>query len=524
MLRLVLAILLPGLGGCVGALRTDPAGAAVISLEVLGTYRAGGFMSGAAEIVAYDRAAAALVVVNADKNALDVLSIADPRRPHLLRSIDLAPYGAGVNSVDVHPDGGVLAAAVEAAPKTDSGRVVIFSTDGDFLAQVSVGALPDMLTFTPDGRRLLVANEGEPSDDYANDPEGSVSVIAIPPDPRDLSQSHVRTADFRRFDAHGIPEGVRVFGPHATVPQDLEPEYIAVTPDSRTAFVTLQENNALAVVDLDSATVERLIPLGVKNHALPGSGLDASDRDGRIRIEPAPVQGMYQPDTIKSFRAGGRVLLATADEGDPRSYAGFEESVRVRDLVLDPDAFPDAADLQRDDQLGRLKVSRVEGDPDADGRHEHLVAFGGRGFTIRDTLGRQVFESGDALERMTARHFADGFNSDNQDLLGFDTRSDDRGPEPEALAVGRVNGRVFVFVGLERTGGIAVFDATIPEQTVAAGFFTNRVYGADHHAGQAGDLGPECLLFIPGEHSPTGDPLLVSANEVSATVTIYRVR
>jgi len=487
--------------------------------EPIATLQLGPFLSGAAEIVTHDPASGRLFVVNGHANAIDILSFDNPVLPTPLARIDLSPYGGGVNSVDVQ--NGLVAAAVAGFVKTDPGKVVLFTTDGAFLALVEVGALPDMLCFTPDGRSILTANEGEPSDDYSIDPEGSISIIELPDDPRRLGQRHVRTADFRRFNDQGLHPDIRVFGPNATPAQDLEPEYIAVSADSSTAYVTLQENNALAIVDIARASVTAVLPLGFKDHSLPGNALDASDRSPDVNIRNWPVFGMYQPDTLALLHAqDGLTYIVTADEGDTRGYPGFNETARVKDLILDPASFPDAHTLQRDDQLGRLEVARTMGDDDDDGRHERLFAYGARGFSIRDTFGNLVFDSGDAFERITAEQVPTLFNTDNVPDAGFKNRSDNRGPEPEAIAVGRIGGRDYAFIGLERTGGIMIYDITVPAESSFVHFWTNR--DPDPHA-RTGDLGPECLLFIPAASSPSGEPLLVSANEISGTLTVHRL-
>lgn len=493
-----------------------------ITLEPVSTVTLGPFMGGGAEIVVHDPATQRLFVVNGHANAVEILSIADPAAPRRVATVDMRPFGGGVNSVAVR--NGLVAAAVGGFVKTDPGRMVLLDTDGAFVSMVEVGALPDMVTFTPDGKRVLTANEGEPSDDYTIDPEGSVSVIDLPEDPRRLGQRHVRTADFRRFNDTPIHPDIRVFGPGATVAQDLEPEYIVVCPDGLTAYVTLQENNALAVVDIATATVTALKPLGYKDHAAPGNALDASDRYAEIRIENWPVFGMYQPDTMVGFTADdGRFYLVTADEGDTRAYPGFNEVARVKDLDLCPRAFPDAERLQRDEHLGRLQVTRTMGDLNGHGRHERLFAFGGRGFSIRDTDARAVFDSGDQFERVTAERVPHGFNTDNEASAPFKNRSDNRGPEPEALAVGRLDGRAYAFIGLERVGGIMIYDITVPATAFFVEYWTNRDFDGDEQAGEAGDLGPEGLAYIAPEDSPTGAALLVSANEISSTVTVHRV-
>lgn len=264
--------------------------AATPRLEPLGTYASGIFAAGGAEIVAHDAHSQRLFVVNARANSVDVLDVSVPAAPALLFALDLAPYGAGTNSVAVSPRGGDLdgssstvAVAVEAADRQAPGRVAFFDADGNALSSVEVGALPDMLVFSPDGRWLLVANEGEPSDDYSVDPVGSVSVIDVSRGVRGLTQADVRTAGFERFTPADLP-GVRLFGPGASVAQDLEPEYLTISRDSRQAWVTLQENNAIARIDLRRARVLDVVALGTKDHALAGNELDPSDRDGGIRL------------------------------------------------------------------------------------------------------------------------------------------------------------------------------------------------------------------------------------------------
>lgn len=276
---------------------------------------------------------------------IDVLDIRQPAQPALLFNIDLSAYGSSVNSVAVHR--GLVAAAVQNAVKTEPGKVVLLNADGQVQGAVDVGALPDMLTFTPDGRRLLVANEGEPSDDYLTDPEGSVSIIDLPARLSRLSQANVRTADFRQLTREQLEPSIRVFGPNASVAQDFEPEYITVSKDGQRAWVTLQENNAIAEIDVRRAQVKAVRGLGYKDHNLAGNELDASDKDGAVNIRNWPVRGLYQPDAISSFSHHGQTYLVTANEGDARSYAGYSEEVRVgsSSYLLDPTAFSSRAPI-----------------------------------------------------------------------------------------------------------------------------------------------------------------------------------
>ncbi|AVQ70607.1 alkaline phosphatase [Microcystis sp. MC19] len=471
-----------------------------------------------AEIPAYDPASRKLFLTGPN-NRLDIADISNPASPIPLPSIDLSSYGAGVNSVAIK--NGIVALAMEANPITNNGSVVFFDTNGVFQSQVTVGALPDMLTFTPDGNRVLVANEGEPANGV--NPDGSVSIIDLS---AGVLNPTVNTATFTSFNGQENTfrsQGVRIF-PGQTVSQDVEPEYITVSDDGTTAWVSLQENNAIAIVNIVNAQVTSILPLGAKNFNAPGNGLDPSDRDGvvfggaanspAVRINNWPVFGLYQPDTIATFTIAGQNYLITANEGDTRDEAG-----RVSTLTLDPNAFPNAAQLQLAQNLGRLDVSTIDG-LNGQGQYSQLFAYGGRSFSIWNVTNglSQVFDSGDDFEQILAAFSATPltasiFNSDGTPS-SFDSRSDNRGPEPEGLAVGTVGNRLYSFVGIERAGGFMVYDITNPSNPL----FTNYI-----NDGQLGDRSPEGLLFIPAADSPNGTPLLIVAHEVSRNVAIYSV-
>jgi 2',3'-cyclic-nucleotide 2'-phosphodiesterase/3'-nucleotidase/5'-nucleotidase len=493
---------------------------AQIDVLYLGRYESGIFDDSAAEIVAYDAMTQNIFVTNASAKNIDIICIEYPQAPGLVTSIDLSPFGGGVNSVAVQS--GLVAVAVEANVKQDPGSVVFFDTNGNYITDVQTGALPDMVTFTPDGNYVLTANEGEPDDDYLVDPEGSITIIAI--DQKGRSDSFIAsTADFSAFDASGVPAGVRIFGPGATPSQDLEPEYIAVSSDSTTAFVACQENNCLAVVDIASATVTALVTLGTKDHSLPGNELDASNRDDAINITNWPVHGLYLPDAIDIFSVNGNDYIISANEGDSRDYDGFSEEDRVGDLTLDPAAFPDAATLQLDENLGRLKITTTLGDTDGDGDYDELYSYGARSISIWDTAGNLVADTGALFEELTARKIPGNFNSTNDENGSFDNRSDDKGVEPEAVVVGDFNGTPYAFVGFERMGGIMTFDVSDPASPSFVDYVNSRDYNGDAAAGTAGDLAPEGFAYISAEDSPVGQALLVATHEVSGTTAIYLV-
>jgi hypothetical protein len=492
-------------------------------LTPLGTYATGEFDESAAEIAAYDPATRRLFVVNGAADRIDILDISNPTNPSATSGIGISALGGGINSVAFH--NGILAAAIEAETAQDDGTVAFYDADGNLLGQVTVGALPDMLTFTPDGNTLLVAIEGEPNDDYSVDPEGAVAVIDISGGP---GAATVRTATFTGFNDQAddlMAAGLRIFGPGATLAQDVEPEYIAVSPDGTTAFVTLQENNAVAAVDIAAAEVTAIFPLGFKDYSLEMNAIDASDRDGAINIRPWPVYGMYQPDAIEALERNGSLYLVTANEGDARDYDTFSEEVRVEDLPLDPEAFPFAADLQAETALGRLEVTNTLGDTDGDGDYDALYSYGARSFTVWEVTSAgpvPVYDSGSAFERITAQMNPEFFNASN-DENEFDARSDAKGPEPEGVVIGMVGGIPHAFIGLERIGGVMVYSMDQPANPQFVTYINNRDFMGDPAAGTSGDLGPEGLVFIPAADSPTGGMVLVVTNEVSGTTTLYSV-
>ena len=918
-----------------------------INLSKIGTFTS----EDGAEIVAHDPTTQRLFVTTGD--TVEIIDISDPANPTKVSDIDVTSVGGGANSVAVK--NGIVAVAVEAQTKQDPGVVAFYDIDGTFQNSVTVGALPDMLTFNPDGTKILVANEGEPNDDYTVDPEGSIGIIDIS---GGVGSAIVTTASFNGFDDQKqalINRGVRIFGPDASVSQDLEPEYIAVSADGTTAFVTLQENNAVAVVDIANATVQDVLPLGVKDHSkgqptvtnyevqglgpitngdaplttpsgqtidlgglsglyyageegdkikfvsvpdrgpnpdtfkedknndgkddtvrplalpdyqariveieldtstgvasvsdeifltrddngtsvpitgapnfvfdvdgnqvdefpvdaqgndvaldpvggdmegividpegnywtvdeyrpaiyqfdsegvllnryvsegtaasagepegtygtetlpaeyanrrrnrgfeavaldtdenilyafiqtplanpnrdtsdasdvirilginpgtgepvsehvylledpavrsggrvdkigdavyvgdgkfqvierdsvvgadakkfifeidlkgatnvlgvdfpeetleqqtaedlatagitpvnkikvtnlpsigyvagdkpeglaslpdgrlavindndfglldetIPGDGsvvlnpeptetvlgliefsegnkLDASNEDGGINIQNFPVFGLYQPDAIDSFTVDGKTYYITANEGDARIRPDgdiedeqgnvlveegdiFNEEQRIGKATLDPEVFPNAQELQKDENLGRLKITNTQGDLDGDGDFDKLFSYGARSFSIWDDQGNLVFDSGDQIAQITAEQTPELFNANDGITEEFDQRSDDKGAEPESVTVGIVNGKPYGFIGLERAGGgVLVYELSNPTAPEFVQYIRT-----------GGDIAPEGLKFIPASESPNGNPVLAVANEESKTTTLYNI-
>lgn len=552
-----------------------------VSLALLGRYQSGSFDESAAEIVDYDPTLQRAYVVNAQSGGIDVLDASAPNLPILEESWDVAAdVAAAIDGLEVGGLGaansvavsaGRVAVAIEASPKQNDGYVALYTTAGLFQAALKVGVLPDMLTFTPDGNKLVVANEGEPNGDYSVDPDGSVSIIDVSGALTALDASDVTAVTFDSLTREQMNDaGVRVSGKATSVAADMEPEYVTVSADSQTAFVALQENNALAIIDLGDNSLEGVVGLGYKDFSIPGNELDASNKDDVVNIRNWPVFGTYMPDAIANYQVSGITYLITANEGDGREYltdqadagscslaGGFDfdggdcfhylDEIRIKDLdsaqIDIPNLtqfFTDVDDLQAEEKLGRLKVITdlgvecteltdaeqlaATGQPGASCRYSSLHAFGGRSFTIWNSeTGEAVFDSGSQLEVLTANRYGyQHFNASNDDSEG-DDRSDDKGPEPEGLAVGVVAGKHYLFVGLERIGGVAVYNISNPQAPLFVQYINSRDFTVDQQSSAAGDLGPEGLKFVPAAQSPIGSAMLIVGNEVSGTTSFYSV-
>ncbi len=501
--------------GMVSSLRAEP-----IHLIAIGRFDTGTIGGGAAEIVTYHHPSQRLFSVNTVDRSIDIISIADPTHPTRVGRVPLAGYGSLPTSVVARDD--VLAAAVLGSNPAGAGQAVFFTPDGRLLGAVRVGDHPDMLSFSPNGRYLVVANEGEPSADGQQDGQGSVSVISLPSSvgsSEAVAEIEVRDADFRAWNDRELPKGVHRVQRDIPLSQDLEPEGIAISDDSRTAFVSLQENNAVAVVDLGTAQVTRLLGLGLKDHNQTGNELDLSGAGRLDQIRACPVHGIFQPDNVAWFRAGSEAFLALANEGDARGNEAFSEEVKLSDATLDAEHFPQAAELQDPARYGELIVSRT-GDLDGDGDLDELLTFGGRSLSILTAEGAPVYESGNLIEKSVGARTLRQRQA-NPDAPA--TPPQKKGPEPEGLAIGRLGKRTYVFVGLERDGGIMTWDVTQPKAAELVDYM-HPSEQRDAPPGTASDVAPEGLYFISAEQSPSQEPLLAVANEVSGSVTLYAIR
>jgi len=501
--------------------KTAPTALQTVTLNHIASFSNGASGANSAEIVAHDPVSQRLFIANSVGKKLDIVDFKNPANATLIASIPVSTWG-NINSVAVKNS--IVALAIEDNVPELPGKVVFLDTTGAFLNQVTVGAMPDMIVFNNAGTRVMTANEGQPSSDYTNDPEGSVSIIDISGGILSLTQANVATAGFSSFNGDIATlrnAGVRIFGLNSpTVAQDMEPEYITISADDSKAWVTCQENNAIAEIDLATKTVVAIRPLGTKDHSITKNALDASDQGGVIQIANWPVKGLYMPDAIASYEVGGQTYLVTANEGDAREYGAYEEATRLSSstYVLDATAFPYGAWLKA--QIGRLNVTKASGDLDGDGDFDEIHAFGSRSFSIWNaTTGQLVWDSGDELEEITSKHpvFGALFNASNSNN-SFKNRSDDKGPEPEGVAVTTINGRVYAFIALERIGGCMVYDITNPAAPVYVDYKNTR-----NVAAFGGDNGAEGIIYIPANLSPNGSPIVILANEVSSTLSFFSV-
>ncbi|MBQ9932233.1 MAG: choice-of-anchor I family protein [Ruminiclostridium sp.] len=486
-------------------------------VEYLSSYSTGNTNAdgGVAEIVKFNEDNDCMYLVSGQTQTLDIVTVNADGSTELVKKIDVAALGAAngfsagdITSVDVNTARDLVAIAVQNADYTANGAIVLLDYEGNFVDKYETGVQPDMITFTPDGSKVLTANEGEPREGYGEgttDPMGSVTVV-------DLDAKTVTTCDFTSLDnnrAKLVRNGVLL--KTGTAPSvDLEPEFIAVSADSKTAYVTLQENNAIGALDLTTGTWQYVKGLGFKDHSAEGNGLD-QDQDGKIDIRSENVYGVYMPDGISVVTIGGQDYLITANEGDAREWGEYEN--------IDSDKLILADGEEAGKKIEFLDTAKTDGLTTG-----KTYILGGRSFSIwnADTL-QQVFDSGDDFETITAKEFPNYFNS-GHDEAGLDKRSHKKGVEPETISVLKTNGKTYAVVGLERMGGIVVYDITNPAKASYADYLNVRGFSeVVTDLSRLGDLGPEGICTIPAENSPTGNAMLLVANEVSGTVTVAQI-
>lgn len=491
-----------------------------IQLNYLGSFDPSGSNNSSTEIVVHDPATQKLFTISSVTDVFDIIDFSNPSSLSVTQTVSMTPYG-GITSIAVK--NGIIATASPNANPQQNGSVVFFDINGNFLKQVTVGALPDMITFSPDGTKVITANEGEPNDAYTVDPEGTISIIDISGGIGNLTQSNVTTLNFNNFDSQVAAltaTGLRKVRTNNTLSQDLEPEYVTVSSDSQKAWVTLQENNAIAEINLATKAITGIWGLGKKDMSLPGNGFDASDNNGEVVIANWPVKAYYIPDAIQNYKIGNTHYIVTANEGDEKDLSGYSErtTVGANTYTLDPVLFPQASVLKASHNLGRFRVSSATGNTDADSDFEEIAALGARSFSIFNADTQQlVYDSGDRFERYIAAKHPLIFNADNESN-GVKNRSRAKGPEPEGVALAAINGQTYAFITLERTGGVMVYNITDPNNPTFTDYKHSRSTSA-----YGGDNGPEGITYIAPGNTTTGMGYVVVANEISGTLSIYEV-
>ena len=472
-----------------------------------------------AEISVYMPAEKKLFVVG----EADVIEVVDLANPGLPKKIAEKRLPGNASSVTVYDNLIAVSLLEKEAWRDGQVQVMRYGDDLEVLGLYKVCSQPDMIKFTPDGKNLLVACEGSPSTDFSEDPEGGIAILSVAnADAKLWKNAELTVARFDHLDSAALKKsGVRAPGTQGFM-KSLEPEYITVSEDSKLAWVSLQENNAIAKVDVAAKKVTKIFPLGYVDHSRNGFAIDAVS-DGKIDIKNYyPLRGLRQPDGIASFMAGDRHFVLTANEGAPvNDYEAWTDAVKLPVLVeqgrLDEGVFTEKITTELKD----LSVSALERCDEGkyrtiNGKCPYAYTFGSRSISVFDgETGKLVWDSGEMFERVLAKIAPEYFNwNSKKGKAKMDKRSNDKGCEPENVTVGEVGGRRYAFAGLERTSGIAVFDVTEPLAPKLVDYYLDPL-----------DRGPEGVLFIPAEQSPlTGQALLIVGYEYSKTLTIYTVK
>lgn len=507
---------------------------------------ASGDGEGSAEIATYHAGSKRIFATNGVKNTIDIFDISDVANPKKVGSVALSPYGDDVTSVAAGKD--VVVAVVNVSdkfsatgvPTTTNGKIVVFDTAGKVLSSPDVlGVLPDSVSFAPNGTTALVAIEAQPvcakddpataakeDADYtkASDPVGGVTVV-------DLSNPASPVLKFAGFDQFTVAEmrakGIAVSSVVNDVAKDFEPEFAAAV-DNNYAYVTIQEANAIGKLNIQTATFESVTRAFESKVSLVAR--DTSDRDSGAGPRYYPnVVGASQPDAIAGFKIGSGSYFLTANEGDAREYTCLNDDLRASALKVDPRRFPDWKTLSGSAALGRAKVNPTMGDKDGDGDIDTIHLRGSNSMTMYRN-GVAIWDSAELLDKIQTAAFGvaniNGSHSLSADkatmnYVGQD-RSDDKGAEPEGVAIGVVGNSRIAILGLERMTALAVFDITEPRRPV----FIEWLQMLPTKATPAKDVkywSPEGIVFVPADKSPSGKALIITSYELSGSLSIHQI-
>ncbi|MGN0342704.1 MAG: choice-of-anchor I family protein [Roseburia sp.] len=476
----------------------------------IGTANADG---GVAEIVAYNKDNQDIYVVNGQDGVLDVMTLSETGALTVTKQIEVQSlisdfvYG-DMTSVSVDTVNNRIAIAIQAEDYTAKGRVAVLDYNGKLVTSYETGVQPDMVTFSKSGRYILTADEGEPREGYGDgivDPEGSVTIV-------DTKTGEVTIAGFEGFDSTVLSgQGVlfnKVNGQILSAAADLEPEYIAINSKETKAYVSLQEANAIGILDLDKKEFTEIKSLGFVDYSQPENAIDLLEDDKYQADTYADAYGVRMPDGISIYEAGGKEYLLTANEGDAREWGSGDNAFINEKKVT----------LTATDGITTAKSVRVlDHDVTAGLEDDKNYLFGGRSFSIYDAATMTlVYDSANTFESKTAAYLPDWFNCSNDDA-SIDSRSRKKGPEPETVITGRVGNNYYAFVALERIGGIMVYDITDPASVSYVNYINTRDFSGEIN----GDVAPEGLAFVPPYSSGSGKPVLLAACEVSGTVAAY---
>ncbi len=498
---------------------------------------------GVAEIVKFNKDNGKFYLVNGSANppTLDIVTLATSGEMTKDKSVnvkELSERAAGfvygdLTSVDVNTATKRIFVSVQEQDYAKTGKILMLDYEGNLLNDYDTGIQPDMIKSTADGKYVLTADEGEPRLGAGGvDPEGSITIVDTGTgesfrvkfdNPAVIADDVIIRSP--NVDSKGQIVGA---GTKADAVRDFEPEYIALSGDGKKAYVTLQENNAIATIDIAAKSLLSVKSLGFKDLNDPNNVLDLL-KDGQIKLENVPFKGVYMPDGMASHEIGGKTYLFTANEGDatewpveePYTRTGLTKIKSIKDNLT---AGSDAANFLQDKgkTYDGVEVLSHMG-------YDDVYLLGGRSFSIweADTI-KQVYDSGSDFERITSSgQYAPYFNAGHVNL-DLDSRSSKKGPEPEDIKTGRVGNKTLAFVGLERIGGIMTYDVSDPSNVSFVNYTNSRNFGTPGTPPTkseilATDTGPEGIEFISASDSPTGRPLLLVAFEVSGTVGVYQL-
>lgn len=485
---------------------------------------------GVAEIVKYNKDNGKMYVVNGSGTppSLDIVALTNSAVLTKEKSVlvkTLSETGGFVygdlTSVDVNTKTTRVAVAVQEADPLKMGKILVFDYSGNLLATYATGVQPDMVKYTSDGKYILTADEGEPRT-AAGDPEGSVTIVdtttGVSTQVKFDNPAVIDDLVHIRGASDPVTGMITGSGSKADAVFDFEPEYIALNANETLAYVALQENNAIATIDIATKTVVSVKGLGYKNFNDPKNALDLV-KDNTIDLENVPFFGMYMPDGIASYSVNGTQYLLTANEGDATEWPDGSKTPHRKSATtigaLKSQLTPGSDIANFLGATTRYDNVEVVSDMPKDG----IYMYGGRSFSIWNaaTLA-QVYDSGSDFETITAQRLPEYFNASNS-KTDMDDRSAKKGPEPEYVTVGQAGDKTYAFIGLERIGGVMTYDVTNPENPVFANYINTR----DFTKGLNTDTGPEGLEFIPAQDSPTGYPLLLVANEVGGTIAVLQL-